>query len=231
MYYAALLISIGFLFVLTGVKQGELGWLLAWLGCNFVVTGFGYWNIGSKIFGKRESGTLPLWSKIFHLPYLLCSWSIWRLIRLFSKEPPYHHVTESLAIGRRLLPHEKPNGFVNWVDLTAEFTEPEPIRQDVNYICLPILDGGIPSEKDITTAIRQIKEGSTYIHCAQGHGRTAIFAILLMHDRGRVRNYEEALDLLRRARPAVSLNKRQERFVTNYLQTISQPMSPKNEIP
>jgi protein-tyrosine phosphatase len=87
----------------------------------------------------------------------------------------------------------------------------------MNYICLPILDTGIPSIDEFDKALNKVTNEMTYIHCAQGHGRTTIFTIALLVRIGKVRNFEEAFDLLKKSRPGIHLNTRQRMFVQEYL--------------
>jgi hypothetical protein len=49
-----------------------------------------------------------------------------------------------MTIGRRLLAQECGGGFANYVDLTAEFSEPSAIRKAPGYFSFPILDGAAP---------------------------------------------------------------------------------------
>lgn len=97
------------------------------------------------MFGKRADGTLPLWSWVAFLPLLIYATVVWHLIRLLSREPAHNTVTEQLVVGRRLLAFERAGEFDNFVDLTAEFSEPSLIRSSPSYRSFPILDGEAPT--------------------------------------------------------------------------------------
>ncbi len=209
---------LGALLIYFGITQA--GFLLVWLGISFFITGLGHLWIGPLIYGKNVTGQLPLWSKIIHWPFLLYALFVWHILRYFSKEHPHDQITENIIIGRRLLKTECPTGIINYVDLTAEFIEPKSIVENMNYIALPILDAGIPSIEELNLALNKVTEQTTYIHCAQGHGRTAIFTIILLVTTGKTQNFEDAFSLIKKIRPAINLNSTQKKFVQEYLKNI-----------
>lgn len=173
--------------------------------------------MGARIYGKKSDGVLPAWSKILHAPFLLYTWAVWHSVRYLSREAILNRVNDSLVIGRRVLPHELPEDVDNWVDLTAEFDEPSGVRDKMHYIALPILDGGVPETKEICTALDRLKPGTTYVHCAQGHGRTGLFSLALLLKLGVIQDVDEGLRVLREVRPGLlHLNSRQKRFVKEY---------------
>ena len=190
---------------------------LAWSALSFGIVSLGYAGLGSRVFGKREIGKISIFPKILNLPFLLYTWAIWHIYRLLSREAPFNHVNEDLVIGRRLLPSEVPEEFDHYVDLTAEFDEPAAIRSKSSYLSFPILDASIPTVLELNRALKRVSKGKTYIHCAQGHGRTALFALALLHQRGHIKTIEEGIDLLKTIRPAVNLNKDQARFLSLFL--------------
>lgn len=231
MEYPILFLVLGAFLAAMGAKVGGFGYVLVWLGASFVLTGIGHIACGGRIYGKKPAGALPLWSKLLHGPFLVYTWGIWHLVRLFSREEATSRVNDSLSIGRRLLPHEAPEGFANWVDLTAEFDEPSELRKQDGYLCLPILDGGIPTFAELHAAIGRLQPGTTYVHCAQGHGRTGIFALALLFHQGAIGDLDAGLALLRKVRPALNLNPRQKRFVQRYAATLSAKDSPVGDGP
>lgn len=213
-----------FFFTLAAIAAGK-GWyagpptlyFLAWITVSFVLIGLGYAGLGPGVFGKSPTGTLPLWSKVIHLPYSLFSQLVWSFATAVNKEAAYNQVRENLLIGRRLFAHEIPDGVENFVDLTAEFEDPPKIRNATNYLCFPILDGSVPDMNRLRATLQRIQVGKTYIHCAQGHGRTGLFAMALLADRGVISSYEEGLQLLKGVRPMLDLNATQARFVKNFI--------------
>jgi hypothetical protein len=105
-----------------------VGWLLMWAGVSFGLVALGYAGIGPRVFGKSSSGRMPLALKVLNLPYLAMTWLVWHVVRLLRREEAFNTIDANLVIGRRLLASEAPDGFDHYVDLTAEFEEPEPIR-------------------------------------------------------------------------------------------------------
>lgn len=206
--------------VAVGILWG--GWWLtaAWLGINFVILAFAHLVGGHRVFGKQMDGTLPVWSWLLFLPLLAYTYGIWNLLRTFLSEAPCNQVTDTLTIGRRLLVPEAGRRFDNYVDLTAEFAEPDSVRTSPAYRCFPILDGAAPSPEALAQAVRSLRPGSTFVHCAQGHGRTGLFALAVLLSEGTVRNVEDGLRMLKHSRPAIRLNKNQLKCVRIYAEKL-----------
>lgn len=204
--------------VLTALGILERGWLLlaVWLGCDFLALGIAHVRGAHRIFGKRSDGTLPAWSWLAFLPLLLYTSAVWYVIRLISREPAHNIVTEDLVVGRRLLPEELDGEFANYVDLTAEFAEPSVIRRSAGYLSLPVLDGSAPGPDALREMVNRLRPGKTYVHCAQGHGRTAMFAIAVMLKSGTVRTVSEGLEKLSRVRPGINLSVAQRRCIESF---------------
>ena len=150
------------------------------------------------------------------LPMLGYTTLVWHLIRLFSREPARNAVSDQLVIGRRLLTFELEGEFDNFVDLTAEFSEPFAIRRSPSYRSFPILDGGAPTPEALRAAVANLRPGRTFIHCAQGHGRTALFALAVLLSSGTARSVEHGLQMLRSVRPRIRLSSEQYRCIQKY---------------
>ena len=216
MKHAILLIIPGL--ILTGIGLAERGWFLfaSWLGLDFLAVGIAHFGGCHRIFGKHADGTLPFWSWLVFLPLLLYTGAVWNLIRLFSREPARHIVAPDLVVGRRLLASEVQEQFANYVDLTAEFVEPSAIRKSPAYICLPILDGSAPDPELLREAVKKLRPGKTFIHCAQGHGRTGLFSTALLLNTGQARTVTEALAKLQNVRPRIRLSRAQRRCIEQF---------------
>ena len=208
------LIFLGSSLIVIGLRFGELCLLLCWIGLNFGLVGCAHCANNHQVFGKQPDGTIPIWSRVFFLPLNIYTTTVWMMIRLISSEPSSNQVTERIHVGRRLLASELETGFCNIVDLTAEFEEPKAIRESEGYRCFPILDGAAPKLDDLQEVIRKLPQGKTYIHCAQGHGRTGLFAIALMLTWQEGASLDECRAMLQTARPGVRLNDAQERFLS-----------------
>ena len=222
MSYKHLLPLLGVALIVFGLV--EHGWLLVlvWLGADFLIVGMAHWRNTHGVFGKRADGTLPLWSRLLFLPLRAYSGAVWNLLRLVSREPAHSAVTPNLVVGRRLLASELEGKFDNYVDLTAEFVEPRAIRQSPAYRCIPLLDGSAPSPDTLHQALNSLRPGRTFVHCAQGHGRTGLFALALLLTSGAARSIEDGLQMLRAARPGIRLNREQQQCIQAFGKRLSE---------
>jgi protein-tyrosine phosphatase len=188
---------------------------------DFIILGMAHARGWHRVFGKKDDGRLPWWSWAVFLPLFAYSGLIWHLLRIFSREPRVNRVTDQLVIGRRLLGSEPPGEFANHVDLTAEFQEPSAFRKQASYLCFPILDAAAPSVGELHRAVALLKPGPTFVHCAQGHGRTGLFALAVLLSSGEAGSIEEGLALLRKVRPGLRLNAAQMGCITLFARRLS----------
>lgn len=197
---------------LAGVAISRGGWylLLLWPAASLAVVSSGYLGLGPRVFGKTPRGTLAPFNILLLLPFLLSLWTLWLVARNFRREKPYHELTKNILIGRRLMSHEVPKGIDHIVDLTCEFIEPRKLRE-LSYFSFPILDASIASEEQLKGWLRQTSEleGIVYIHCAEGRGRTGLFAAALLLQLGVVKSVDDAISLTTAKRPQVKLNAQQ----------------------
>ena len=222
MSYRYLLTSLGILLIVLGLI--ERGWFLAvtWLGCNFLILGIAHARGAHSVFGKRNDGTLPAWSWILFFPLLAYTMVVWHLVRVFGREPAQNAVTDWLVVGRRLLPSEVKEKFNNFVDLTTEFCEPRAIRDHPSYRSFPILDGSAPTPEALHAMITTLKRGRTYVHCAQGHGRTGLFALaLLLNSSRNASDVQGGLRMLQSVRPDIQLNREQQKCIELYAKNLA----------
>lgn len=168
------------------------------------------------MFGKRPDGALPLWGWLIFVPMLSYMSAVWHLVRIFSREPARSVVTEQLVVGRRLLASELDGEFDNYVDLTAEFAEPSAIRRSPAYRSFPILNDAAPSPEALRAAVRSLRPGRTFIHCARGYGRTGLFALAVLLTSGVAHSVEDGLRMLRAVRPGIRLNREQHNCIQMY---------------
>lgn len=213
-------ISLTFLgLVMIGFGTVDRGWavIFIWLGINFVLLGLAHARHAHRLFGKRSDGTLPIWSWLFFLPLHTLNTLLWHSIRLLSSEPFQNTVTDSLVVGRRLLAKEVEGSFDNYVDLTSEFAEPTAIGKSPCYVLFPLLDGSAPSPEALHSAVTSLRPGRTFVHCAQGHGRTGLFALALLIHSGQASSIEDGLRLLLTSRPGIRLNREQRHCIEQYV--------------
>ena len=132
---------------------------------------------------------------------------------------PLLTLSPDLLIGRRLLRSETPGDIRSVVDLTSEFTEPSWEAQRVMHV--PILDAASPGPASLLSTAQAINELPTpvYIHCAQGHGRTATVAAacLIVNDR---MSLKDALSVISDSRPGARPNREQYAALSQLSRTI-----------
>lgn len=216
MRYPFVLGFLGTVLIIAGLLGGGWQLLLVWLGVNFIVLGFAHAKGLHRIMGKRSDGRLAPWGWLAFFPLLVYALAVWHLVRLTSREPKSNAVTPKLVVGRRLLDTELDGEFDNYVDLTSEFTEPPAVRRSSAYFSFPILDGGAPTPQALQEAVRRLRPGRTFIHCAQGHGRTGTFAIALLLTSGEARDADDASRMVQAARPGIVLSKAQKECLDAY---------------
>jgi protein-tyrosine phosphatase len=217
MKYAITFFLLGILMSFYGTQRGGLWHVMHWPAVSCFALAVGYAGLGPRVFGKRLDGSIPAWSKLIHLPFLLYSWAIWHIVRSISRENPTDQVVSDLIIGRRLQTSECPTDIEHYIDLTAEFEDPEAIRKSSQYMSMPILDGDVPTNRTLRDAVSKVRDGVAYVHCAQGHGRTGLFALALLAARGHIRSVEEGMELIQRVRPDVRLNSAQMQFAHRFI--------------
>ena len=188
------------------------GWyfLLLWPALSAAIVAGGYFYLGPAVYGKSSRGLLSPINLVLLLPYLLCMWSVWFAARLVKRERAWDQLTENVFIGRRLLSHELPDNIVHVIDLTCEFNEPKALRS-LSYHSFQILDGAVTSPGQLRGWAEHVAglKGDIYIHCAEGHGRTGLFAAVLLLCIGHSQSPEEALQFIKARRPLVRLGQRQ----------------------
>ncbi|MBG89229.1 MAG: hypothetical protein CMO80_20365 [Verrucomicrobiales bacterium] len=169
-----------------------------------------------KLFGNRLDGTLPAWSWIFFLPLHLCTHLLWHLTCRLSSESKQDTVTDNLVIGRRLMGGEVCREFDTVIDLTFEFMEPRAVRKTGGYRCYPLPDRSAPSAAELLEMVRSVAVGRICVHCAQGPGRTGLFAIAMLLHRGVVPSVEEGLKKLQSDRPRLQMSAVQHRCLEEF---------------
>ncbi len=212
----ALIVLLGALMALRAAMGGAFIVLL-WPALAFVVVGLSYLVGSPRCFGKRSHGGMRMANRIVLMPYLGVAHGTWHLVRALSREAPYDQLLDTVWIGRRLLASEATPPADVLVDLTCEFAESPRLRKQFReYVAIPILDKGIPDSPAavIEHAARFVgQHRRIYVHCAQGHGRTGMFAAVLLLANEPSLSAEDAIERVRRARPGVALSRQQTAFV------------------
>jgi len=167
------------------------------------------------LYGKRRDGTRTWWATLWLLPFLAPMWAWWHLRRPTLAEAPWHELLPDLVLGRRLLDREWDLEVDHIVDLTCEYVERPRQRCHPGYLSLPIVDGAAPPAdvlRDYAIRISKLP-GRIYLHCAEGHGRTATVAAALLLVRGLAADVDEALQQIAAVRKKAQPYARQLRVL------------------
>jgi protein-tyrosine phosphatase len=208
----------GYLLMACGVACGVLAashrgplWALAWLGGCFLLVGWAYQRGGAGILGKAPDGSLAWHRVAVLLPYFLLTWAVWHAQRILSRERCFDEVRPGLLLGRRPLARELPRDVACVVDLTAEFPVASGVRARGHYLCVPVLDATAMEEDTLAALVPELlaARAPLYIHCAQGHGRSAMVVAALLLARGEAQDAAHAEALVRHARPGARLHSEQ----------------------
>jgi len=187
LYLAGAIVFTGAGFVLRGG-----GWALLWPGFALSMVAAAYWTGDSAWLGRRNR---PL--ALLMLPYTA---AVWINSRIWTRgKPARNHLLEAVWIGRAPSPLDR-NGMNSVVVLAPEL----PIRADAH---VAMLDLSPPTEDQLEAAARAIMSLAgrrpTLVCCALGYSRSAIASAAWLIAAGHATNTEDALALVRRARPQV----------------------------
>lgn len=231
MPYAPLLLLAASLFGATAAAlwaaDQPWGLVFAYPAFSFALVGLGYLGWGAWMLGKRRDGTRRWWGYLLGGPFLVFMRLGRQLLwKLNHREPAYDEVAEGIYVGRWLPLASLPEGVTMVVDLTSELSASPCIRsRDGQYVCLPTLDGSAPASAELRALLDRLAnhEGPLYVHCAAGHGRSAMVAALILVRRGLADDVGAAVTLMKRSRPKVRLVRAQARRATEALALAADP--------
>jgi protein-tyrosine phosphatase len=186
--------------------------------------GLGYVFLGPQVLGKQSDGTLSWKSALLLMPYFGAAELAWYIVRVLGNEDPWHEVSPGLYLGRRVQHWELPARVGLVLDLTAEFVEPPELREGRKYVSLPALDASAPKVNELADAVEAVcgYQGNIYVHCAAGHGRSAMAMAVLLVARGVARDIDDAVTLMRAKRPRVRLRTTQRKVACATVTELSQ---------
>ncbi len=207
MKYAIVFLVASLAFVVLALTFQGFAWLLLWPALNLVCLSYAYAENQAEILGKRPEGGLRTVAVLFYLPYFALTWMCWSAyVRLLS-EAWSDEVAPGIWVGRRPSPqHIPPNALV--VDMTAEFPAHPKLRVPGNLMVLPTLDARSPGSAVLRDLAQTLSEQTrpVYVHCAQGHGRSATLAAVILVIRGDAPSIAAALEQMTSIRPGVHLH-------------------------
>ena len=191
----------------------DLAGVLLYLALGFGVAGVGYAGAGPGVFFKRPDGTRAIGGYVLAGPFFVSVALARFVLRTATREGPWDLVAPGLYVGR-LVPHRAlPDDALTVVDLTSEMLEDRRTRLGCRYLCLPVLDGTPPPIDALVELTKQTlgSPGPWYVHCAAGHGRSAMLAAVLLVIRGDAPDVRSAEALMKKSRPRVHLTRAQAR--------------------
>jgi protein-tyrosine phosphatase len=189
-----------------------------WGAASFLAVAAAYGRLGPGLFGKRRDGRMTPARVALLLPFLACAWGLWALQRALGRSTVCSRVAPGLWLGRRPLPRELPPDVSLVADLTCEFPAPRGVCKGRAYRCLPTLDATAPELEAFAALAREVAAwpGEAYVHCAVGHGRSAVLMMAVLMERGLAADAAEAERLVRMARPRVRLTSDQRALLARY---------------
>ncbi|CAD5201243.1 phosphatase PAP2/dual specificity phosphatase family protein [Pseudomonas sp. FEN] len=193
------ILSVGF--------AGAALWLL-WPALALALVALNYAVFGAEGFQKRADGSLSPAARWLFAPYRAGAWINSRLWTKAHPQPD--HVVDDLWLGR--LPSRRElqdSPFAAIVDLCAELPL---VPQGRAYRSIPVLDLIAPSAaqcREAALSIEQLRShGPLLVCCALGYSRSATAVAAWLLRSGRATQIDEAMALIRAARPGVVLHPR-----------------------
>lgn len=197
-------------------RRGAYG-LMLWPALDCGLVGAAYFGPAGRIFGKRRDGSMAPTQTLLMLPFLLITWMTWYLQVWVSGEDCYNEVAPGLFLGRRARKGELPPEAACVVDLTAEFPKPGYHPDGVDYLCLPTLDAFVSGDEDFAALVEDAASRErVFVHCANGHGRSAAFAAAMLIARKSADSPDAAMKMIHRARPLCALNPVQRALLARF---------------
>lgn len=184
---------------------GGWGLWLLWVAVSLALVATIYAFLDERAFQKAADGSLSPAAHWLLAPYLA---GAWLNSRWWTRANPLPAVVlPGLLIGRLPTRAEREaQGVRAVVDLSAELP---CVAQGVRYASVPQLDLILPSANQLERAVRAIDAamagGPVLVCCALGFSRSAAAVAAWLVASGRAAGIDEAIEQIRRARPAVVL--------------------------
>jgi predicted protein tyrosine phosphatase len=195
--------------VVLGVAAISWPWggLLLWVAGSLLIAAAGYCGIAAGIYHKID-GRLTLSTRLIMAPLLVGQYA--SLLYYRRQCRAWDEAAPGVLIGRQLNDTEARellrSSCAAVLDLTAEFSEAEPLRA-LRYRNIAILDLTAPTREQLWEAVDFITEqrvrGPVYVHCKIGYSRSAAVVGAYLLASGQAASADEAVDMLRKARPSI----------------------------
>ena len=201
---------------------------------SFLLVAVAYFGAGPRLLLKRATGRRHPAAWFVHWPYFALTAFSYRLSLILAREAEFVCVAPNVLLGRRLTSSEAKcaeiEGWVAVLDLAAEMPEARPLRELSNYRSLPVLDATAPNLEQLRDAVEWVKlhasTGLVYVHCALGHGRSALVVAAYLLATGLAADAKSAVKHLRELRPGVRLHRTQRRLLAAFAEEVTERVSP-----
>lgn len=193
---------------------------LGWAAVSCLLVAGAYAMNRPRLLGKRDDGTVSPLALVALVPYLAVQAVVWRLATRLRPAAAACEVAAGLHIGRRPLAHEVPCDVRSVIDLTAEFGEPRGVSTGRRYVCLPTLDGTAPGDAELDRVVEDLaaRREPALVHCANGHGRSALVVACTLVARGDAADADDAMRRVRAVRHRARLNSIQKAALARHLE-------------
>jgi protein-tyrosine phosphatase len=183
-------------------------WLL-WPATSLGLVALNYAVFGATGFQKRDDGSLSHAARWLYAPYLVGAWANSRWWTRQAPQPVW--VIDELWLGRVPAPGQR-DGYARVVDVSAEL----PLRSwREGDVVRPMLDLVAPTPEQLRQVADDIEasrgRGEILVCCALGYSRSAAAVAAWLLRSGRAATVDDAIAILRRARPAIVLRERHRR--------------------
>ena len=216
---AILLSLIAGMFGILAVSSHSNGWrqlLFAWTAVAFAIVAAGYAGLGTRVYMKQSDGRIRWPGFALLLPYHFMNWISLQLFCVIDRRAAIVEIVPNVYLGRRLTDFDLRSVKIPWrgvLDLTVECHESKGLRGVAEYRNVQVLDRTAPTVEQIRSSVAWIQDvrsrGPVLVHCAFGHGRSALVVIAFVAASGFAPDVEAARALVRSKRPGIRLNRDQ----------------------
>jgi protein-tyrosine phosphatase len=222
--------------------------LFLWPATNNLLFSIAYLfngDLGLCMLGKSsKTGKLSPISTFFFFPSLLSMYLFWRVKHCILGEPICEMVHDGIWVGRYPIDIDvNDERFQNLplthvVDLTAEFPSKDSFHGKLKYLNAPSLDCLLAHEKDLVKCLDIVCKAHmnsstntcTYVHCANGHGRSGLFAGMMLVVLKQCVNLDESKIYMRRKRKCINWQKHQQIVAENALKMYYQEIEEEEKL-
>ena len=218
--FGVLMAAISFVFAYAGLALQGFGYILLWPAIDFFLLSWAYCFKGSSghvLMGKNEETGQIGWANfLLFLPWHALYYASWRIKHLLRGEHVYDSVGHGMYVGRLPIhfPEHFPVDCQVIVDLTGEMSAVKASLKGRRYYNAGCIDRLMPDpvalEGIARTLLKEREDVGMYIHCANGHGRSGVFAAIMLVSRGVVEDLDDAKKYLKEKRAVINWQEHQQ---------------------